>query len=339
MPTASSYNVYRGTSATNIGTTAFATGITTNNYVDTAVSTGNTYYYRVTAVTASGETDTSSIVSVPIVAIAPFIDINAGGPAIAGTNWIADVDGSGGYTQTEGTQTLPPTLINPAPVSVYQTVHANASYSIPGWTPGVPYTVRIHGEEPYYTVAGKRIADILINGQTVETGLDWFAVAGGENKGAALTFSNTGSVTGNLTVQVVKDPASSDNNTELSGIEVNTGSVPLPVTPSSITVTPGTNQATLNWAAVPKTASYTILYGTSSGTYTQAVSGITTNSQTITGLTTGTTYYFVIAAVNAAGPSPLSPEVNSAAPFIAINCGGPAIAGTKWVADVDGTGN
>jgi len=340
MPTASSYKVYRGTTATNIGTTAYASGITTNNYVDMGVTNGSTYYYRVTAVTASGETDTSAIVGVPIVAIAPFLDINAGGAAISGTNWVADVDfGGGGYTQTEGTQSIPAILINPAPASVYQTVHANAGYSIPGLTPGVPYTVRIHGEEPYYSVANQRLADVIINGKTVETRLDWFSAAGGKNQGAARTYSFVEVPSGTLTVSLTKDPASVDHNMDLSGIEVTTGSVPLPITPSSITVTPGTNQATLNWAAVPQATSYTILYGTTSGTYTQAASGITTNSKTITGLATGTTYYFVIAAVNAAGPSPLSPEVSSASTFIAINCGGSAIAGTNWVADVYGTGN
>jgi hypothetical protein len=57
---ATSYNVYRGTSAGGESSIAIATGITGTTYVDTTVSAGVTYYYYVTAVGSGGESGASS---------------------------------------------------------------------------------------------------------------------------------------------------------------------------------------------------------------------------------------------------------------------------------------
>ena len=50
-----SYRLYRGTSPGGQGTTAYKTGLTTTSYVDTSVTNGTTYYYKVTAVNGVGE--------------------------------------------------------------------------------------------------------------------------------------------------------------------------------------------------------------------------------------------------------------------------------------------
>ncbi len=51
---AASYNVYRGTSAGGENSTPVATGITSASYVDTSVTNGTTYFYKVAAVNSSG---------------------------------------------------------------------------------------------------------------------------------------------------------------------------------------------------------------------------------------------------------------------------------------------
>ena len=56
---ATSYNVKRATTSGGAYTT-IATGLTTNTYTDTAVAVGTTYYYVVSATTASGETGNSN---------------------------------------------------------------------------------------------------------------------------------------------------------------------------------------------------------------------------------------------------------------------------------------
>jgi hypothetical protein len=60
--TATSYNVYRGTSPGGEGTTAFKTGITTTSFTDTSVTPGTTFYYKVTAVNSFGESPRSAVV-------------------------------------------------------------------------------------------------------------------------------------------------------------------------------------------------------------------------------------------------------------------------------------
>jgi hypothetical protein len=51
---ATSYNVYRGTTAGGEGSTAIATGITSTNYTNTGLTNGTTYYYKVAAVNSAG---------------------------------------------------------------------------------------------------------------------------------------------------------------------------------------------------------------------------------------------------------------------------------------------
>jgi hypothetical protein len=60
---------------------------------------------------------------------------------------------------------------------------------------------------------------------------------------------------------------------------------------------------TLSWFASTSTnvANYTIYYGTTSGSYTQAVSAGPLTQTTITGLTPGTTYFLVATAADDAG--------------------------------------
>ena len=59
-PTATSYNVYRGTTAGGEDPTAIKTGLTSPGYTDSSVNNGTTYYYKVTALNAAGESPKSN---------------------------------------------------------------------------------------------------------------------------------------------------------------------------------------------------------------------------------------------------------------------------------------
>ena len=54
-PGATGYNVYRSTTSNGEGATPIATNLSTTAFTDTSVTTGQTYYYEITAKNAAGE--------------------------------------------------------------------------------------------------------------------------------------------------------------------------------------------------------------------------------------------------------------------------------------------
>ena len=143
------------------------------------------------------------------------VDISAGGPAAA--PFVADEDFTGGAT-SDTTHAITTTgLTNPAPQSVYQhNRYGNFTYTIPGLTPGGSYTVRLHFAEEYWTTAGSRIFNVLINGTQVLTNFDILATAGAEYTAVIEPFTATASSTGTITITfvTVKD------NAQINGIEI-----------------------------------------------------------------------------------------------------------------------
>ena len=99
--------------------------------------------------------------------------------------------------------------------------------------------------------------------------------------------------------------------------------VTVPGAPAELTATPGNSRVTLSWAAPVSggaaISGYIIYRGTSPGGETGVpVNGllVTGTSYTVTGLTNGTTYYFMVFAVNAVGQSPPSEEASATLPPI-----------------------
>ncbi|GFN30086.1 cellulase family glycosylhydrolase [Paenibacillus xylaniclasticus] len=93
------------------------------------------------------------------------------------------------------------------------------------------------------------------------------------------------------------------------------GSVPqqpqTPAAPTSLSVSAGNGQATLTWAGSSGATSYNVKRSTTSGgPYTTVATGVSGTSYTNTGLTNGTTYYYVVSAVNSAGESANSAQAS-----------------------------
>ncbi|PCJ61797.1 MAG: hypothetical protein COA79_05735 [Planctomycetota bacterium] len=90
-----------------------------------------------------------------------------------------------------------------------------------------------------------------------------------------------------------------------------------PSAPASLTAVKGNAQNVLTWSTSSGATSYNLYHATSSGVTTGSTKLATvTSPYSHTGLTNGTTYYYVVTAVNAAGESAVSSEVN-ATPFVA----------------------
>jgi hypothetical protein len=207
------------------------------------------------------------------------VDISAGGPAAA--PFVADEDFTGGAAANTTHAITTTGLTSPAPQSVYQhNRYGNFTYAIPGLTAGASYTVRLHFAEEYWTTAGSRTFNVLINGTQVLTNFDIFATAGGEYIAVIKPFTATASSTGTVTIQfvTVKD------NAQVNGIEV----YPSGSTANTVTVTSPGNQtstagtaASLQIHATDSASGQTLAY-----TATGLPAGLSINSAT--GLITGT---------------------------------------------------
>jgi fibronectin type 3 domain-containing protein len=133
----------------------------------------------------------------------------------------------------------------------------------------------------------------------------------------AANFTDTGLTNGTIYYYVVSALNSAGESANSSQATA-TPAAPAtpPPAPTGLEAIAGSAQVSLTWTASAGATSYHVKRGTTSGgPYTQ-VAVPTTSSDTDTGLTNGTTYYYVVSALNAVGESANSAEV-SATPAIA----------------------
>ncbi|MBO9599303.1 MAG: fibronectin type III domain-containing protein, partial [Cohnella sp.] len=144
------------------------------------------------------------------------------------------------------------------------------------------------------------------------------ATAGGPytNVATAVTttsYTDTGVTNGTTYYYVVSasnSAGSSANSAQVSATP--TATTQVPAAPTGLTATAGNAQAALSWTASTGATSYTVKRATTTGgPYTNVATGVTTTSYTDTGLTNGTTYYYVVSATNSAGSSSNSAQVSA----------------------------
>jgi fibronectin type 3 domain-containing protein len=82
-----SYNIYRGTTAGGEGSVPIATGVLSTAYTDTGLSSGTTYYYKVTAVLSGVESVTSNEALATTVPAAPPSPMATGGYERVNLSW------------------------------------------------------------------------------------------------------------------------------------------------------------------------------------------------------------------------------------------------------------
>ncbi len=101
-------------------------------------------------------------------------------------------------------------------------------------------------------------------------------------------------------------------NSSAATIAVTAGQAP-PAAPTGLAAKAATGKVSLTWKASSGATSYNVYRGTSAGGENAAAikTGLTAASFTDSGLTTGTTYYYKVAAVNSGGTSGLSNEANA----------------------------
>lgn len=99
----------------------------------------------------------------------------------------------------------------------------------------------------------------------------------------------------------------SGNSSEVSA----TPALPVPAAPTGLTATAGNAQVTLAWTASAGATSYNVKRSTTNGSGYQTVSSPTTANFTDKPLTNGTTYYYVVTAINTSGESVASAQASA----------------------------
>jgi hypothetical protein len=153
----------------------------------------------------------------PVPAPTAVAAIDAGGAAAGGFS--ADMDFSGGQTDTTTNPIDTSGVSDPAPQAVYQSERwgDDFTYRIPNLTPHAQYRVRLHFAEIYFSQPGQRLFNVTINGQQVLNDFDVLAAAGGPDKAIVREFIVTARDNGVINIHFTDGSA---NHPKISGIEI-----------------------------------------------------------------------------------------------------------------------
>jgi hypothetical protein len=141
----------------------------------------------------------------------------------------------------------------------------------------------------------------------------------GTTTGTSWTVNGLSTATQYAFKVVARDNAG--NQTSSSVLNVSTSSN-IPAAPSGLSAVAGNAQVTLSWAASSGATAYTVKRSTVSGSGYANVATPAATSYTNTGLTNGTTYYFVVSAGNAGGSSANSSQVSAVPSATSANAHG-----------------
>ena len=124
------------------------------------------------------------------------------------------------------------------------------------------------------------------------------------------SYTDTGLANGTTyyyVVSALKGGSESANSSQVSA----TPQPPRPPTPTGLTATAGNAQVGLTWGTSSGATSYNLKRSTTSGGPYTIIANTTSRSYTDTGLANGTTYYYVVSAVNGGGESANSSQVSA----------------------------
>ncbi|CAK0765910.1 exported hypothetical protein [Gammaproteobacteria bacterium] len=332
---ATSYNLYRGTTAGGESTTPIKTGVTGTSITITGLTKGKTYYFKVQAVNAGGTSDLSNEVDATMISVAPVISSAVAGNTQVTLKWSA-VIGATSYMIYQGTtaggESSTPVMTNVTGTSITITGLANdvkyffrmAAVNAGGVSPlskEVSATPLLPPATPVLASPSAGNARVTLKWSAVARATSYNVHQGtsaeGESPVKSKVTGTSVAITGLTNGVKYFFKIAAVNSAGVSPLSNEVSARPmLPATPAAPMVTVpiiGNAQVTLKWLAVNGATSYQIYQGTTAGgeSPTAIKTGVTATSFTVTGLTNNTEYFFKIAAVNAVGSvSPLSNEVN-----------------------------
>jgi predicted phage tail protein len=334
---ATSYNLYYSTSSSVSKTTGLKVDTVASGWTVSGLTNGETYYFVVTAVNLGGESaESSPAASATLVPAPPTAVAAVAGDGQATVSWTAST-GATSYDVYYSTSS------SVSRATGTKVTGATSGGAITGLTNGSTYwfvvtAVNAGGESAESSPAASTtlipapptgVAAVAGDGQatvswTASTGATSYDVywstsssvskatgtkVSGATSGGAITGLANGS-TYWFVVTAVNAAGESAESTPAASATL------VPAPPTGVAAAAGDGQATVSWTASSGATSYDVYWSTSSSVSKATGTTVTgaTSGGAITGLTNGTTYYFVVTAVNAGGESAESSPAASATP-------------------------
>jgi len=323
-PFATTYNVYRGTTAGGESSTPIATGLTSPNYLDSTASNFNTYYYKVASVNAAGTGSISAEAhATPSSNTASFV---AEDTTTLG-NW-KGVYGSEGWNVIGDTSGNNPSF--PVDNDITPGAHSSGVWAAASLSPKALQVAQAgNGARMaglWYQTSWSMNVNLAGTHKLALYLLDYTGAGYAEKiqvKDATTgyvydtrTISNfTGgvyevwNVTGDVNITFT---STAGHFAVLSGIFLGDTGPKAPNPPTNLAAATGVHRLKLTWTAASGATSYNIYRGTASGaeSATPVATGVTGTTFTDTGLSASATYYYKLVAVNAVGGSFASTEAS-----------------------------
>ncbi len=310
---AASYNIQRSTN--NNGSYTVIAAVTTTNYTDIGLACGTTYYYAVAAVNACSQqgsySGSSSVTTVPN---AP-LGLNASG---SNTEILVSWTASAGATSYN----VKRSTTNGGPYSTIIGVTAT-NYSDTAVTNGTTYyyvvsALNTSGESTNSSQASATPSATppapFISGVTLTNGMLQMSVSG--NQGYSYIVQTSTNLTSSWQTLFATNPQTMpfqfiDTRAPTSPNRFYRVQALSIVPPSDLTVYPGNVKTHLSWTSSQGATGYNLKRSiTSGGPYTAVTSQTLTNYND-TAVTNGTTYYYVVSALNTSGESANSNEAGA----------------------------
>ena len=342
----SGYEVGRSDGATFDEANAVFTSATSTTLTDTSVTTNGTYTYAVRAVTLVGTTTVRSgwtgagtvttVLAPPsaVIAVAGAesgqVDVSWTAPAGAVTGYVVERSSDSAFTApvvvaTSGTAT---TAVDTGLASItryYYRVRTLSSTGTSAWSATVDVTTGLSAPTQVTATASATAPSVTVTWDSVQgasgyevariDGLSWSVVGSTlvGQAGATSPFIDTSATSGTTYTYAVRAVYVVGGGWLVSGWSPAAAVTTIPAAPTSISATPGAVTATeasvdLAWFATLGATGYVVQRSADSAfTSPTQVTSIADATAHDNGLGFVTTYYYRVAATNAAGQSPWSP--------------------------------
>jgi fibronectin type 3 domain-containing protein len=344
---ASSYTIWRSTTAGGpydaVGTSSSAP------FVDSSVFAGTLYYYVVRAGQAgeeSGNSDEASAVTAPA---APANVSATGGIARVTVSWTAATTAQSYVVQRSSAAGGPYAVVgSPQATSFSDTGLGNATAYF-----YVVLAVNGSGTSPQSQEASTSTAPsapsaLTATGSDGQIALSWPAPTGATSYALSRATADGGpyALLGASATTAFNDASLAPNATffyvvqarigsAISGFSPQASATTAPGAPTGLTASGTTRQVNLAWTGVPSATSYVAGRATSSGGPYIPLAETSALQLIDSGLTDGTTYFYVVRAKSASGLGAASAEVSCltlpAAPVV-TGSGGPGQVSLSWAA-------